>query len=91
MKIPRVLDTTSYSTYFFALTCFFAGLAVVTVFSLGRVRYDDREGPGLNPVTRLPDGRIGLSEFAISSIGFVALGLGVALLMGLAWIWLRIR
>ena len=90
MKLPR-FDTTSYSTYFFALTCFVVGLAVVTVVTLGRVRYDDREGPGWNPVTRLPDGRMGLSEFAISSIGFVSLGLGFALLLGLAWIWLRIR
>ena len=61
------------------------------MLSLGRVRYDDREGPGLNPVTRLPDGRIGLSESALGAIGFLALGLGIAALLGLAWIWLRIR
>lgn len=91
MKLPRFPGSTSFSTYVFSLTCFLVGLAVVTVLSLGRVRYDDREGQGLNPVTRLPDGRIGLSESALGAIGFLALGLGIAALLGLAWIWLRIR
>ena len=73
MKFPKWNGSTKPSTYIFSLVCFFLGLALVTIFSLGQIKWDDREGPGWNPVTRMPDGKIGLSEFAIGTIGFAAM------------------
>jgi hypothetical protein len=75
MKIPKWNGSQSPSTYLFWLVCFVVGYGVITVLSLGQIRYDDREGPGWNPVSKLPDGRVGLSEFAIDAIGFLVLGL----------------
>jgi hypothetical protein len=73
------------------LVSFMVGYAAITVFSLGRVTQDERDLPGLNPVSRLPDGRIGLSESAIETIGMVVQGLVFLVLIGLAWLWLRYR
>ena len=73
MKVPRWNGVTRPSVYIFSLICFVVGFAVMTVVTLGQVKYDDREGPGWNPVTKLPDGKVGLSEFAIECLGFAAL------------------
>lgn len=91
MKLPKWNRATLASDYIFSLACFVVGYVVVTAVSLGRIKYDDREGPGLNPVTRMPDGKVGLSETAIGAIGFVAMGVGLAALLGLVWIWLHVR
>ena len=77
MKLPKHHGSQASSTIFH-LVCFVVGLAIVTVFSLGKAEYDDREGPGWNPIARLPNGKIGISEFAIGSIGFAALAIGLA-------------
>ena len=73
MKFPKWNGTTKPSTHIFYLVCFCLGIAVLTVLSLGQVRYDDRESPGWNPITTLPDGKVGLSEFAIGCVGFAVL------------------
>ena len=91
MRPPDPSRFNSYSTYFFSLQCFLVGYAAMIAFSLGRVAQDERDGPGLNPVTRLPDGRIGLSEFAIETIGLIVQGLVCAAFIGLAMLWLRHR
>lgn len=91
MRPPDPRSYTSYQTYFCILICFFVGYAAITVFSLGRVTQDERGLPGFNPVSRLPDGRIGLSESAIETIGMVVQGLVFLVLIGLAWLWLRYR
>jgi hypothetical protein len=79
MKLPR-WDGTRPSTYLFSLVCFIVGYGVITVLSLGQIKYDDGEGPGWNPVTKLPDGKVGLSEFAIETIGCLVLCLCLALI-----------
>lgn len=91
MKLPRWNGVTRPSVYLFSLVCFVVGLAVITAVSLGRLKYDDREGPGWNPVSRMPDGSVGLSEFAIEGIGFAALGVGLAAWLGLGLVWNHIR
>lgn len=91
MKLPPWNGVTSPRIYVFNLGCFILGYLVIRLLSLGRIRYDDREGPGFNPVTRMPDGSIGLSEFAITSIGFVLMGVGIAILLGLAFLWITFR
>ena len=78
MKLPRWKGTRP-GTYVFTLVCFVVGYGLVAILSLGRIAYDDREGPGLNPLSRLPDGRVGLSEFALDVIGFCFLCLCGAL------------
>ena len=78
MRIPKWKGTRPV-TYIFSLVCFFVGITVVTAFSFARVTYDDREGPSMNPVSRMPDGRIGLGEFTIDCIGFVVLMIPVGL------------
>jgi hypothetical protein len=83
MKLPKWNGVTRPSVYLFSLVCFVVGYAVVTASSLGQIKYDDREGPGWNPMSRMPDGTVGLSEFAIECIGFVALAVGFAALLGL--------
>ena len=87
MKLPNPNSHTSFGTYAFALVCFLVGYATVTVLSLGRIAYDDRDGPGFNPLTRMPDGRRGISEHALGWIGFVVIALGLAMLIGLAYLW----
>ncbi|MDI1262613.1 MAG: hypothetical protein PS018_05080 [bacterium] len=67
----------SASTHLFYLFCFYAGLVVLTAVSLGRITHDDREGPGLNPFARLPDGRLGTSDFAVATIGFAIMAAAV--------------
>lgn len=91
MKLPNPNSFTSYGTYIFSLTCFLVGYAAITVFSLGRIAYDEREGPGLNPLSRMPDGRLGLSESAVGWIGFVALALGATAFLGLAYLWRQVQ
>jgi len=70
MKYPKWNGMTRPSTYIFFLVCFFIGLALLSALSLGKIKYDDREGPGLNPVSKLPGGKIGLSDTAIEWVGF---------------------
>lgn len=79
------------SVYLFMLACFVAGYLAVTVLSFGKIAYDERDGPGWSPVTKMPDGKTGLSLFALQTIGFVVLGAGIAALMGLAYIWIHVR
>jgi hypothetical protein len=91
MKLPRWNGVTRPSVYVFSLVCFVVGYAAVTAVSLGQIKCDDREGPGWNPISRMPDGKVGLSEFAIGGIGFVALAVGLAALLGLGLLWNHIR
>lgn len=91
MKLPKWNGVTRPSVYIFSLVCFVVGFGVMTALSLGRLKYDDREGPGWNPISRMPDGRVGLSGSVIGSIGFVALGVGLAALLGLGLLWNAIR
>jgi hypothetical protein len=72
------------------LACFFAGYFAVTMFSLGRIVYDDREGPGWSPITKMADGKTGLSQSALETIGFFALGVGLAALIGLIYVWIHL-
>jgi hypothetical protein len=69
MKIPKYKGSRP-STYIFSLVCFFIGIAFLTATSVGQFTYDDREGPGFNPFSRMPDGKPGISEFAIMVVGF---------------------
>lgn len=87
MKFPKWNGTTRPSVYLFSLLCFVVGFAVMTAVSLGQLKYDERKGPGWNPISRMPDGKVGLSEFAISTLGFVSLGLGFAAFFGLGLLW----
>ena len=91
MRPPDPNRFISYRTYFLMMTAFLIGYAAISVFSFGRVTQDERDGPGLNPVTRLPDGRIGLSEFAIELIGFAVQVLACVAIVGLALLWKRLR
>ena len=85
MKLPND-NGAQPSTYLFTVLCFCVGVAFLTAISFGRIRVDDRDGPGFNPFTRMPDGKIGVSEFGTSTIGFVVLGLllGVGLTVAYA-------
>jgi hypothetical protein len=74
----------SASTYLFGLVCFYIGLAVLTAVSLGQITCDERDGPGFNPFTKMPDGRLGISEFGVSVIGFI-------ILMAVGWLISQIR
>lgn len=82
MKYPKWGGTLP-ALYLFFLACFFIGIGVITVLTLGQVKYDDRDGPGWNPVSRLPDGKLGLSAFAIECVGFVVLCLLITAITGL--------
>jgi hypothetical protein len=42
------------------------------VLFLGQIRYDDREGSRFNPFSTMPGGKVGISEFAASVVGFIA-------------------
>lgn len=57
------------STYFFWVFCFYIGLGVLTFFLLGQFEVDDREGPEWSPFSKMPNGRLGLSQFFVSSVG----------------------
>ncbi len=81
----------SPSVYLFALVCFIVGFAAITALSFGCITYDDRDKPSWNSVSRMPDGRIGLSKFAIDIIGFLVVGLGFAIYFGLGLLWNHIR
>ena len=91
MKLPKWNGVTRPSVYVFTLACFVVGFGVMTALSLGRIKHDDREGPGWNPVTRMPDGSVGLSGSAIEMIGFLSLALGLAAFLGLGLLWNHIR
>lgn len=86
MKFPKYDGVTGPSTHVFTLVCFAVGLFVLTVLSAGKIQYDDRDGPGFNPMTRMPDGKIGISEFGLSTFGFVLLFVIGGVLVGLAWL-----
>ena len=81
--VPKYNGTRS-GTYLFWLICFFIGLGAVSLFSLGQLKVDDREGPGWNPITTMPDGKVGISEFATGAVGFVVL-------MVLGWVVTQIH
>ncbi len=83
MKLPR-WNGVSPSTYLFWLVCFIVGYVMMAALSLGRVTYDDRDGPGWNPISKMADGRVGLSEIALEVIGLIALGMG-GFCLGLLW------
>ncbi len=84
VKFPKWNGSLAPSTHLFFLACFVVGFAVITALSLGQIKYDDREVPGWNPISKLPDGKTGLSEFVIGTIGFAVLGVGLALIAGMA-------
>jgi hypothetical protein len=85
MKIPKWNGSGSPSNHLFSLVCFFVGFAAVTALSVGRIKYDDRQDAGWSPVSRLPDGKVGLSEFAISAIGFVLIGAVLTAMAGMSF------
>jgi hypothetical protein len=91
MKLPKWDGVARPEEHLFSLACFVVGYAVLKVLTLGRVEYDDRDGPGWNPVSRMPDGRLGLSESAISGIGFASMAIGLAALLGLGLLWNHFR
>jgi hypothetical protein len=84
MKLPKWDGIERPGTYLFGLVCFIVGIAVLTVLFLAQIRYDDREGPGWNPISKMPDGKVGISEFAIQCVGF-------AVLMALVWLVTQIH
>jgi len=55
-------------------------MPALTLISLGQLKFDDREGPGWNPFTKMPDGKIGISEDGAATFGF-ALMIAVLLLI----------
>jgi len=67
------------STYLFELVCFWIGLTVLTALLLGHIRVDEREGPGFNPFSKMPDGKLGISEFGAECAGFIVL-------LGVGWL-----
>jgi hypothetical protein len=73
MKYPKWNGMTRPSTYILSLVFFFVGFALISAVSLGQIKYDDSEGPGWNPVSRLPDGKVGLSAIAIETVGLALL------------------
>jgi hypothetical protein len=87
MKLPKWDGVTRPSVYPFSLVCFVVGYVAVTAFSLGQIKYDDREGPGWKPISRMPDDNVDLSAMAIQGIGLVALGVGLSALLGLDLLW----
>lgn len=91
MKLPRWDGATSPSVYIFFLVCFVVGFAAITGLSLGQIKYDDQESPSWNPVSKMPDGKVGLSASAIKTIGFATLGVGLATYLGLGLLWNHIR
>lgn len=91
MKLPKWNGATNPGVFAFTLVCFVAGYAAMTALSLGRVKYDDRDGPGWNPITRLPDGKVGLSQFAVETLGFVVVFAAAAAFFGLGLLWRQYR
>jgi hypothetical protein len=63
----------SASTYLFGLVCFYIGITILTALLLGQIRVDEREGPGFNPFSKMPDGKLGISEFGATVVGIMAL------------------
>lgn len=74
----------SPSTYIFWLVCFCIGFAVLKLLSLCLLQVYDRDGPGLNPFSKTPDGQLAISEFAVSVVGF-------AVLAAIAWLLSQLR
>lgn len=68
------------STYFFWVFCFYIGLGVLTLLCLGQFEVDAREGPGWSPFSKMPNGRLGISEYFVSVVGCTFL-LGAVLLV----------
>lgn len=73
----------SPSTFIFWRVCFFIGMPVLFLIFLGQMRFDDREGPGWNPLSKMPDGKIGISEDGAASFGFVVMMGGFLLIAAL--------
>ena len=71
----------SPSTYLFHVFCVFVGFAVLAVFTLGQVKVDYSDGPSWNPYSWLPDGKPALSEYCVSTLGFVAMAVPALLLL----------
>lgn len=90
-EVPKYDGVTGPSTYVFTFVCFAVGFFVPTVLSAGKIQYDDSEGAGFSPVTRMPDGKIGISEFGLSTFGFVLLFVIGGALVGLAWLVRYVR
>jgi hypothetical protein len=70
----------SPTTYLFNLFCFGIGFVVLMVLCVGQVGVDYSEGPGWNPLSRLPNGKLAVSDFTVSVIGFAVL-MAVCVLM----------
>jgi hypothetical protein len=85
VKLPKD-NSVQPSTYIFKVVCLFVGMAFLTVVSLGRIVVDDRDGPGFNPFTRMPDGKIGVSEFGTSTIGFFVLAVLLGVFLVVAYV-----
>ena len=63
----------SASRYLFDCLCTYLGIAVLTVLFLGQIKCDTREGPGFNPFSTMPDGKLGISEFGAFWVGCIVL------------------
>jgi hypothetical protein len=63
----------SASTYLLGLVCFYIGITILTALLLSQIRVDERGARALNPFSKLPDGKLGISEFGATVVGFMAL------------------
>jgi hypothetical protein len=84
MKFPKSNAVMQPIVYVFWLVFFVVGHAVVAGLSLGQIKDDDREEQGWNPISKMPDGKLGFLESTIGGIRFAALAIGFAALLGLA-------
>ncbi|MDZ4843874.1 MAG: hypothetical protein SH859_17265 [Hyphomicrobium aestuarii] len=91
MKLPRWNGAQSPSVYLFASLCFVVGYVAVRGLSFGQIAYDERDGEGWSPLSKMPDGKTGISGAALKSLGFVVIGLLFAAYFGLGLIWNHIR
>lgn len=71
------------STYFFWVFCFYIGLAVLTLFLFGQFEVDEHDGPGWSPFSKMPNGRLGFSEYFVAAIGCLFL---LAALLLVQWL-----
>jgi len=91
MRFPRWNGATQPSIYVFSLVCFFVGFATVKLLAPGRLKGPDQNDKLPQSISAPPETAVGLSDGAIRDIGFVALAIGLAALVGLGLLWNYIR